>query len=71
MVGSIDGVSIENVEAELEHLKDDKTFVKNPYYKGDFNGRYPISELKEWTKTCNYEKAMKETAKKLMKRFGK
>ena len=71
MVGSIDGVSIENVEAELEHLKDDQTFVKNPYYKGDFNGRYPISELKEWIKTCNYEKAMKETAKKLMKRFGK
>ena len=71
MVGSIDGVSIENVEAELEHLKDDQTFVKNPYYKGDFNGRYPISELKEWIKTCNYEKAMKETAKKLMKEFGK
>ena len=71
MVGSIDGVSIENVEAELEHLKDDQTFVKNPYYKGDFNGRYPISELKEWTKTCNYEKAMKETAKKMMKGFGK
>ena len=71
MVGSIDGVSIENVEAELEHLKDDQTFVKNPYYKGDFNGRYPISELKEWIKTCNYEKAMKETAKKLMKGFGK
>lgn len=71
MVGSIDGVSIENVEAELEHLKDDQTFVKNPYYKGDFNGRYPISELKEWTKTCNYEKAMKEIAKKMMKGFGK
>lgn len=71
MVGSIDGVSIENVEAELEHLKDDQTFVKNPYYKGDFNGRYPISELKEWIKTCNYEKAMKETAKKMIKGFGK
>ena len=71
MVGSIDGVSIENVEAELEHLKDDHTFVKNPYYKGNFNGMYPISELKEWIKTCNYEKAMKETAKKMMKRFGK
>ncbi|WP_028510537.1 hypothetical protein [Ruminococcus sp. NK3A76] len=71
MVGSIDGVSIENVEAELEHLKDDQTFVKNPYYKVDFNGRYPISELKEWIKTCNYEKAMKETAKKMIKGFGK
>lgn len=71
MVGSIDGVNIDNVEAELEHLKDDQTYVKNPYYKGDFNGRYPISELKEWTKTCNYEKAMKETAKKMIKGFGK
>lgn len=45
--------------------------MKNPYYKGDFNGRYPISELKEWIKTCNYEKAMKRNAQKAINDFTK
>ena len=69
-IGSINGVAYEDVEKELETLKDDKTMVNNIYYKGNLNGRYPIAELKKWTKNCDYEKAMKQTYMKVIGKGG-
>ncbi len=71
LVGSINDVPLSMVEKELETLKDEKTKVSNPYYKGDMNGRYPIKELKEWTKTCDYEKAAKNAIKAMQSKIGK
>lgn len=65
-IGSINGVVYEDIEKELETLKDDKTMVNNVFYKGDFNGKYTIGELKKWTKNCDYEKAMEQAYLKVM-----
>lgn len=65
-IGSINGVAYEDIEKELETLKDDKTMVNNVFYKGDFNGKYTIGELKKWTKNCDYEKAMEQAYLKVM-----
>lgn len=69
LVGSINDIPLVQVEKELETLKDDNTKVNNPYYKGDMNGRYTIKELKEWTKKCDYEKAVKNMLKTMQGRI--
>lgn len=67
IVGSINGVTLDRVKEELETLKDENTMVSNPYYKGDFNGRYTIKELDDWIQKCDYAKAMKAMLKKVTK----
>ena len=35
----------------------------------EMNGRYTIKELKEWTKKCDYEKAVKSMLKTMQDRM--